>query len=418
MIYLHSSDGNYYTAYGNFEIKNDMPYYAYHIPNTAQNYAKNLGVKLQELSVQIFQNTRTTIPWHKIDKVSFNNWGTYQVVFVTTSLGFIEPPSGWTYSMQLSLLVSPLRYGTAHTSTEVWGKTSISLSQSGNYTAPAKLTYKGAQYYFPLDSDLKAHTGDAIDYTRSGSLTYNDVSYGDNEPVFDEGLYFNGNEMNHFTEEKTISDYTVFLLLRWKGDTGYGGTILKTNKFNIEWTDATHITLHGTNDQTIAFPQTDYENGSPVAIVITHKSDGTAGFICGVYDTTNETITTPASVNFRDTALNDVTGDVYIGYDGASSHISEHSLSDLTIYEYEVPDASTCEWHLTTEPLQWNNFYIANVTAGTITFEDGQLTDESGNDITYLVSGQVVEIETSDTVSMSAGLSGIWTVEVKDTYFP
>ena len=415
MIFLHSSDGYYYTAEGNFQIKNDMPAYSYHIPYTAQNYAKSLGVNLQELGIEVFQATRTTIPWHKIDKVSFNNWGTYQVVFATTSLGFIEPPPGWTYAMQLALLVSPLRYGAGHTSAEVWGKTSVSVSTDGNYTAPAKLTYKGAQYYFPLDMDLKAHTGDAINYTRSGSLTYNDVSYGENEPVFDEGLYFNGNENSIITEDDVLADYTIFFLLRWKGDTAYGGTILKTNKFSIDWTDATHITLHGTADQTITFPQSDYENGSPVAIIITHKSDGTTNFICGVYDTTSETITTPANVNFTDAGLNDITGSVYAGYDGATSHISEHSISDLTIYEYEVPNASTAEWYLTMEPLRWNDFYLANITAGTITYQDGKLTDQDGNDITGLISGAPL---VEGDIEKKAGLSGLWSVECDDTYLP
>lgn len=230
MIYLHDSDGIYYTAYGNFSIKNDMPSYSYHIPYTAQNYAKNLGVNLQELDMEIFQDSRTTIPWHKIDKVSFDNWATYQTVFAATSLGFTIPPDGWTYSMQVALLTSPLRYGTAHTSSEVWGKTSVvSLTTNGNYTpAPVKLTYKGAQYYFPLDTDLKAYTGDALSYTRSGSITYNGVSYDANNPIFDEGLYFNGDESVDLAEDDTISDYTILLLMRWKNDTGYAGTILKS----------------------------------------------------------------------------------------------------------------------------------------------------------------------------------------------
>jgi hypothetical protein len=70
---------------------------------------------------------------------------------------------------------------------------------------------------------------------------------------------------------------------------------------------------------------------------------------------------------------------------------------------------------LTLNPLRFNNFYIANKTAGVITFDEGKLIDEGDNDISGLVSGTLLE---EGIIEMLEGLSAKWTAEVKDTYFP
>ena len=586
MIYLHDSDGTYYIAYGNFAVKNDMPYYAYHIPNTAQNYAKNLGVSLQELDMEIFQDSRTTIPWHKIDKVSFDNWSTYQTVFAATSLGFTVPPDDWTYSMQIALLVSPLRYGTVHTSSEVWGKTSVSLTTNGNYTpAPVKLTYRGAKYYFPLDVDLKAHTGDALTYTRSGSITYNGVSYDANVPIFDEGLHIGENSIAKidlpsfsvgslmlkllYNKKESLTYLSDYDIGSFEQDTNANGvcdnwTESQSANITATWTrDATHIegsysqkvvaslasssanyeyarvnsdylsaeantnyylNLQGnitanTNffvyaivysydssysliSQTTAVPwgtsvtTTGFEfksiafttpaNTAYIAIslrvqiaagdtgsitmywddvkvfkanrIISSDNFGLeldwanqnlkltsgantlstsfAGVIddflynskylfCGIeWDASNTYLAVGEWDDITETFLNPTTnsgtfsitfgGTTYIGSDGAN-YFWHGSIQDLVLYDYEVPNWTTAEWHLTTEPLQWNDLYIANVTSGMITYQDGKLIDEDGNDITGLVSGTPL---VEGDIEMTAGLSGLWSVEADDTYLP
>jgi hypothetical protein len=583
MIYLHDSDGNYYTAHGNFEIKNDMPYYAYHIPSTAQNYAKSLGVNLQELGMEIFQNSRIDIPWHKIDKVSFDNWSTYQTVFAAVSLGFTIPPQGWTYSMQLSLLVSPLRYGTAHTSSEVCGRTSISISTNGNYTAPVKLVYKGARYYFPFDSDLRAHTGDAIDFLRSAAKTYNGVSYCANEPTFDNGLYIgtgdiaqltidnyavgtlflkllyskiesltylDGYDIGSFEKDTdsngvadnwteshdsctvtdsldgtiykegsysqkmdvsldTASDNTQYVNLisdylpieantdyyvnfqgnitantnfsvvmkimyydssytyisavseiKWgtsvtttgfefksmafttpasaayikiapylrisAGDTGnitiywddfkvFKANRILTSGFNLEldWANTNVKLISGANVLNASFSSAldDFLYNGKYLFVGVKWNATTTYLAAGKWDETNLTFASPVTSSGSFTLT---FGTIYLGSDGSGRPLGG-MIKDLIIYDYEVPDWTTAKYNLTTEPLQWNEFYITNVVSGTITYQDGKLTDQDGNDITGLVSGTPL---TEGNIEMTAGLSGLWSVECDDTYLP
>ena len=70
---------------------------------------------------------------------------------------------------------------------------------------------------------------------------------------------------------------------------------------------------------------------------------------------------------------------------------------------------------LTLNALRFNDFYVANKTAGTITYDEGCLTDELGNDISGLTSGDLLE---EGVITMTEGLSARWTTEIKDTYFP
>lgn len=70
---------------------------------------------------------------------------------------------------------------------------------------------------------------------------------------------------------------------------------------------------------------------------------------------------------------------------------------------------------LNLDSLKWNDLYIVNRTAGAITFDEGKLTDEDGNDISGLTSGNP---PTDGDIEMTEGLSAKWTAEIKDTYFP
>jgi hypothetical protein len=70
---------------------------------------------------------------------------------------------------------------------------------------------------------------------------------------------------------------------------------------------------------------------------------------------------------------------------------------------------------LTLNALKFNDFYITNKTAGTITYDEGKLTDEDGNDISGLTSGDLVE---EGIITMTEGLSAKWTAEIKDCFFP
>ena len=209
-----------------------------------------------------------------------------------------------------------------------------------------------------------------------------------------------------------MSDYTIFLILRWKGDADYNGIILDLGSTGAQlyWDDSTVLMLSSIGDYSVTFPQTDYEVGKPVAVILTHKSDGSGELMCGIYDEDTGQLSNVQKTSYTDTDMNNMSGSINIGIG-----MKQNSISDLTVYSYAVDSADTKEWHITTEPLQWNGFYIANVTGGMITYENGKLTDESGNDITGLVSGIPL---TEGDVEMTAGLSGFWSVEASDTYLP
>jgi hypothetical protein len=95
-------------------------------------------------------------------------------------------------------------------------------------------------------------------------------------------------------------------------------------------------------------------------------------------------------------------------------------LFNLVQYDYVLSSSQYSVINFSTNPLRWNNLYIANKTPGKITYKDGILTDENGNDITGLVSGKPIELppSTATTIQMSDGLSGKWDVFTNDTFYP
>jgi hypothetical protein len=95
-------------------------------------------------------------------------------------------------------------------------------------------------------------------------------------------------------------------------------------------------------------------------------------------------------------------------------------LFNLVQYDYVLTSSQYSALNFTTNPLRWNNLYIANKTPGKITYKDGILTDENGNNITGLVSGQPIELpaSTATTIQMLDGLSAKWDVFANDTFYP
>jgi hypothetical protein len=90
------------------------------------------------------------------------------------------------------------------------------------------------------------------------------------------------------------------------------------------------------------------------------------------------------------------------------------SLFNLIQYDYVLTATEYGDLDFSLDALKFNDFYIANKTAGTITFDEGCLTDEDGNDISGLTSGDLLE---EGIITMTEGLSARWTAEIKDTYF-
>jgi len=90
-------------------------------------------------------------------------------------------------------------------------------------------------------------------------------------------------------------------------------------------------------------------------------------------------------------------------------------LNNLIQYNYVLTAANYGDLNFTLDPLNWNDFYIENTTAGTIIFEDLNLTEENDIDITGLCSGEIIDL-TAGNVEMNGGLSAKWQIEIKDCY--
>jgi hypothetical protein len=90
------------------------------------------------------------------------------------------------------------------------------------------------------------------------------------------------------------------------------------------------------------------------------------------------------------------------------------SLFNLIQYNYILIATEYGDLDFSLDALKFNDFYITNKTAGTIIYDEGKLTDEDGNDISGLTSGDLLE---EGIITMTEGLSARWTAEIKDTYF-
>lgn len=416
MIQIKDSNNTIYDIVGDLKIAQPIAGYVGALPAFDVAVGKQIGILPQSATLQVLTQTLNEVPLFDIKYISRDNGVTWQKVFFVENVQWALPPQGWHYHFIVHLYVSSARLGATHTYNSVWGHTSVAVAQNGNHTAPVKLTYNAPVFFAPLLQSIVDFAGQSIDYT-APARSYGGVSYDANQPIFDEGLYYSGQEKANFALAGVYSNYTLVLLLRYKSG-AYAKTICKINGAPLYWTSATQLELYGAAAHDVAYPQTDYEAGKPVMVVITHKSDGTGQLICGVYDEANNVIVNPQSVAFTDTTLNDLQGTLYIGYDGGTDIISGHSIANIALYGYEVPNAATAEWVFTLAPLQFNDLYITNVTAGPIVYQEGMLTDAEGNSLQPYVSGNPLVAESSDTITMQAGLSGLWSVEVQDVYVP
>jgi hypothetical protein len=392
-------------------------------------------------------------------------------------VSFGTVPPGFWIPFSVSLLVSPLRLGTTRSVSSLFGNTSTTLTQYGNYTAYAGLTYYAPRFYFPLKTSLLDFAGQGLTFTNPNAKTYNNISYSANTPIFDEGLVITNNDVANLN----ISNYTngtLFLKIKYKGqNTANVRTILKTPNFELRidntppsvWTASTAYSvgakvspttangyyyecttagtsgttqpswpttegatvqdgtvvwtcrylgtiklIQGTNTLSCRFKNLDYVAGSVYLVGIQWTTTSTTLAVAkwnnGFDTATKQTATGSWTITFRTT---------YLGSTGTANFLGD-AISDFVLYDYVISNWTTQVYNFTTNPLRWNNLYIANKTPGKITYQDGILTDENGNDITGLVSGQPIELPpaTETTIEMLDGLSGKWDVFTNDTFYP
>jgi len=419
MIYLQDALGNFYTLNGHAVIRSDVDYYSYHIPFTAMNYANSLGLKFQEITISGFLSTKSDIPFQNISKLSFDNFSTYQNVFAVSTLDFQTVPVGFYIPFVASLIVAPLRYGTLRSSTGLWGLASTSLTNSGNYKTYPRIVYYAPRFYFPLTLNLIDFAGSSITFTNSNSKTYGGVSYSANTPIFDEGLVITTNDIATLN----ISSYTsgtLLLKIKYKAqNTSSPRTILKNSNFELQLdtTNGYIKLISGSNTLQVAYSNSIYEAGNVYIIGIQWNASNTY-LAAAKWDSTNMKFDT-STLQTTSGAFSLAFGSTYIGSNGSGNWLGD-AISDFILYDYQVLNLTTTSYNFTLNPLNFSGLYIANKTAGVITYQNGTLLDENGNDITGLVSGAPFEFQpsTSTTIRLLDGLSGKWDVSINDTYYP
>ena len=406
MIYFKYKD-NTTSAYDfHYQVGQTNNISAYHIETTDINRVIGLGLGIQTITLTAWVYQKTELNLRDIVQISFDNT-TWQDVLGYRITQWSSVKTGRRLPLGITFLVSPLRIGAEHEYSEQWDG-SISISHNGNYKAIPKIIIRNPQVYLPLDTSITGIYGNYLDFT-APAREYGGVSYNENEPIFDEGLYLSSDETIKLNLSHTIPEYTIFLKLKYKGGSE-DGNILTFNGAVLKWTNTTTLTLSTSNDYSVAFPQTDYEAGKTVAVIITMKLDGSGTLNCGIIE--DGVLSSVSSTSFTDTTLPNLSGEIDVG--GTTGH----SISDFAIYPYSVDNSTNKAWNMTTEPIEFSRLYIENTVSGTITFEDGVLTDSDGNNVSYLVSGTIPVADPDLTLEKSGGISGLWSVTVKDTYFP
>lgn len=335
MLYFKDTNNNTYTLDGHAAFKNDVSSYSYHIPYTAQNFAASLGLKLQEITIAGFVKNRTDLPFDRIAQISFDNWATYQTVYLNIGPDFQTVPVGFYIPFTLTLIASPLRLGTSHVSGDLWGLTSTSLTQTGNYKGYPKITYYAPRFYFPLTQNLIDFAGSSITFTNANSKTYGGVSYSANTPIFDEGLLITSNDVATLS----ISNYTsgtLLLKIKYKGqNTGSPRTILKNSNFEL-WLDKINQTINltqGGNTLSVKYVNDGYENG--IMHLIGVKWNATNTYLAvAQWDSVNLTFDTN-SLQTTNGAFTLAFGSTYIGSNGPSQWLGD-SIQDFILYDYNI----------------------------------------------------------------------------------
>jgi len=166
----------------------------------------------------------------------------------------------------------------------------------------------------------------------------------------------------------------------------------------VQWTDDT-TTIQAT------FPTADYMAGTLVDLVVIDDTSHAAVIAChaagGSWTTGSGTL---AAIEWPELTLGPLEG----------------SLSNLIQYDYALTSAEYQAMDYTLEPLRFDNLFIINKYAGTMTkTSDRRLLTAASVDVSGLLSGADTEITTTArTVAMTTGLAARWYIEVKRTDTP
>lgn len=232
---------------------------SYHIPATHLNEAVRLGLGFTKMVLSGDILSKTACLWHDIVAISLDSGTTYQTAYFP-SVSFSDDTWSGIYRFTLSLLVSPLKEGTAvrwPSSGYQWGQSSLaSVKHNGlaGLSAICELNYLAPSYYFPLLSSLSDFAGRGLTFTRTLAKIHGGISYLANVPIYDNGLLISS-ETSQDTASLTFQNLTahsIYARLKqtrypsnWVVGAGAGtANLLTANQSNAE-TDTTGIAASG-----------------------------------------------------------------------------------------------------------------------------------------------------------------------------
>lgn len=347
-----------------------------------------------------------TAPLETMVQISRDNatWAACRVTGVN-----VDPVAGLVVkTIQVSMLVSPVRYGTFTrypTSGYQWGAGSVSMSQAGLLSGKAQITVLPPTAMFPLVLDL-ASLDRAITFTRAAVKVHAGVSYAANIPVFDAGLYLASDTASDVGKVTLPTDTIRTVSMQIKKTNAAGGSALTVwtaskNKLTINlstnlisWTD-------DTTTITATFPTTAWNAGTVIDVVVIDGASHAATLIVHAAGGTWYTGTgTLAAIAWPELTLG----------------VLEGSLAWLTQFPYALASAEYQALAYSQAPWKFNNLSIPFKAVGThVKGVDSSLT-VAGQDKSGLVSGTDPMFGSSPTaLAESGGISCRWYAELGTT---
>jgi len=235
-IIVKYSSGSTYTLVANkveTGIAQDVT--AYHVAFSNVNGGVRTGLKLAPMTITGDILDMTACQWDDVVAVSLDSGTTYQTVYFT-SAGYASDCWSGIYPYSMTLLVSPLRYGTTHTSSTYWGWTTATVPAATG-AGLMRLSYQGPTRFWPLLNSLASVDGVNLTYTGT--------------PAFSNGLVISSGvkASASITAKSLVMHLRPFFLPSvWAVGTS-GGNLLTGNESSAE-TDLTGLeAVNGTIGQ-------------------------------------------------------------------------------------------------------------------------------------------------------------------------
>lgn len=374
-----------------------------HIGGTDQSNTRALGLEWGTATVEGDILDKTACSWDDIVAISQDAGTTYQACRSNGATFTYDQWSG-IYRYSLSLSVAPLRYGSTHDATAIWGWNTITVP-SATGSGLIRVSYQGPTRYWPLQSSLASVDGVGLTFSRAAAEVYKDINYSAGTPIYDGGLILDGVNLASasITAKSLVMRVKTYhtggnATLQYLWQSAHNTCSVNITTGVVSWTDGT-TTITATLPNLAAFTA-----GGTLDVAALDDTTDTLVLIQSGYTTATGTNTLAALV----------WGTLNIGSNGSTNQLYA-AVSHIVAYPYVLIAAEYGALHLTIAPLTWVNHSIAYRSIGTIYIDsNGRLIDAAGADITACMAGVVPTAVA--TLAMSDGLSARWLVSIDDTW--